>query len=78
MNCRRIEELIPLYVEGDLETGKADAVLTHTQACAHCNQIIAEYKASQDWLRSGDVPDFDDASLDALRAGAMKESGDRR
>ena len=73
MNCRRIEELIPLYIGGDLEADKADAVLAHTQACADCRELVAEYEESQNWLRSYTPPAFDDASLNDLKMGVLRE-----
>jgi hypothetical protein len=78
MNCRRIEKLIPLYVGGDLEVDKAGAVLSHTLGCARCNKLVAEYEESQRWLRSYTPPDFDDASLDDLKAGVLREINGRR
>src|SRR5690349_16318803 len=73
MNCRRIEELIPLYVEGDLDQPSAAQVRTHLQACAACQARVAEYEASQAWLRADDLPDFDEAFVDSVRLGVMNE-----
>ena len=73
MNCRRIEKLIPLYVEGDLEGEEAAAVLAHAETCGNCRELVAGYEASQRWLRSHTPPDFDDALFDAVKRGVMKE-----
>jgi hypothetical protein len=73
MNCRRIEKLIPLYVEGDLEGGEAAAVLAHAETCGNCRELVAGYEASQRWLRSHTPPDFNDALFDAVKRGVMKE-----
>ena len=73
MNCRRIEKLIPLYVEGDLEGDEAAAVLAHAETCGNCRELVAGYEASQRWLRSHTPPDFDDALFDAVKRGVMKE-----
>ncbi|HVG18042.1 MAG TPA: zf-HC2 domain-containing protein, partial [Blastocatellia bacterium] len=78
MNCRRIEKLIPLYVEGDLGVDEAGAVLSHVVACARCNNLVAEYEQSQRWLRSYTPPDFDDASLRDLKLGVLREIEGRR
>jgi hypothetical protein len=71
MNCRRIEKLIPLYVGGDLDAGKADAVLAHASTCARCGGLVAEYEQSRRWLRSYTPPDFDDASLEGLKQSVL-------
>jgi cbb3-type cytochrome oxidase subunit 3 len=73
MDCRRIEELIPLYVENDLGGQRASDVRTHLQSCAACRALADAYEASQAWLRAAEVPDFDEAFVDTIRAGVMTE-----
>lgn len=73
MNCRRMEELIPLYVEGDLGEHSASDARAHLQTCAACRARTAEYEASQAWLRATEPPDFDEAFIDTIRAGVMRE-----
>jgi len=71
MNCRRVEKLIPLYVEGDLAPGTADRLASHLDWCGRCNWLADEYKESQSWLRTSEPPEFDDAFLDNLKAGVL-------
>lgn len=73
MNCRRIEELIPLYVEGDLDQSSTAGVQAHVRSCAACRELAAEYEASQAWLHAYEVPDFDEAFVDGVRRGVMRE-----
>jgi len=73
MNCRRIEELIPLYVEGDLGEHGASDVRSHIESCEACRGLVSEYEASQAWLRAAESPDFDEAFVDTIRAGVMRE-----
>src|SRR5215216_1883021 len=73
MTCRRIEKLIPLYVEGDLNTELTEQVRSHAKSCANCNGLVAEYKESQRWLRSFEPPHFDDALLDDLKLGVLEK-----
>jgi hypothetical protein len=72
MNCRRVEKLIPLYVEGDLASGIADRLASHLEWCGRCNWLADEYKESQSWLRSSEPPEFDEASLTGLKAGVLR------
>src|ERR1044072_7409839 len=72
MNCRRIEELIPLYVECDLESGEAGRVSAHVETCESCGALVAEYESSQAWLRLNTLPDFDEAKLDDMKRGVMR------
>jgi hypothetical protein len=71
MNCRRVEKLIPLYVEGDLAPGIADRLTSHLDWCGRCNWLADEYKESQSWLRTSQSPEFDEAFLDNLKAGVL-------
>jgi len=73
MNCRRIAELIPLYVEADLAERELGRVRSHLQTCAACRAQAAEYEASQAWLRASASPDFDEAFVDTVRLGVMRE-----
>jgi len=71
MNCRRVEKLIPLYVEGDLAPGTADRLTSHLDWCGRCNWLADEYRESQGWLRTSEPPEFDEAFLDTLKAGVL-------
>jgi hypothetical protein len=71
MNCRRVEKLIPLYVEGDLASGIADRLTSHLDWCGRCNWLADEYKESQSWLRTSEPPEFDEAGLTAFKAGVL-------
>jgi hypothetical protein len=71
MNCRRVEKLIPLYVEGDLAPGIADRLTSHLDWCGRCNWLADEYRESQGWLRTSEPPEFDEAFLDNLKAGVL-------
>jgi len=72
MKCRRIEKLIPLYVGGDLAPGVADRVTSHLEWCGRCNWLADEFKESRNWLQSGEEPVFDQAALNALKAGVLR------
>jgi hypothetical protein len=73
MNCRRIEELMPLFVEGDLDAEAMQNVSIHLSACAACSQMVSEFSASQAWLRTYEVPEFDNAFFRDLQQSVMRE-----
>ena len=72
MNCRRIEELIPLYVGGDVDRRLSGEVQSHLKTCGGCAELAAEYEASRNWL-SGAPPEFDEALLADVKRGVMRE-----
>jgi hypothetical protein len=78
MECRRIEKLIPLYVEGDLDIEQTERVRSHAKSCANCSGLIAEYKESQSWLRTFAPPGFDDALFDDLKPGVLEKINEQK
>ena len=72
MNCRRVEKLIPLYVEGDLASGIADRIASHLDWCGRCNWLADEFRESQSWLRATQPPEFDETFLSSFKADALK------
>jgi hypothetical protein len=73
MNCRRIKDLIPLFVEGDLDAGIMNDVSLHLHDCAICSEMVQEYSASQAWLRTYEMPEFDNAFFMDLKQSVMQE-----
>ena len=71
MNCRSIGELIPLYIEGDLDPGRKEEVRAHLDRCEHCSRVCHQYGESQAWLRSYAPPEFDDAFFDGVRRSVL-------
>ena len=71
MNCRRIEEMIPLYIEGDLETDRALLVSAHLKSCAACSRLAGGFNESQEWLHSYTPPAFDSTFFDGLKSGVL-------
>ncbi|MEW6208999.1 MAG: zf-HC2 domain-containing protein [Acidobacteriota bacterium] len=67
MNCRRAQDLIPLYVEGDLKPSRALELASHLDSCDVCKGVMDEYAESQQWARAASEPDFDEAFFDDLR-----------
>jgi hypothetical protein len=67
MNCRRVQDLIPLYVGGDLKEGRALEVSSHLNSCELCKSVMDEFTESQQWARASSEPDFDEAFFDDLR-----------
>lgn len=72
MNCRRIEELIPLYAGGDLDRKLTGEVQTHVAKCSGCLELAAEFEASSNWL-AGATFELDEAVLADMKRGVMRE-----
>ncbi|HKA18345.1 MAG TPA: zf-HC2 domain-containing protein [Blastocatellia bacterium] len=72
MKCRRVKKLLPLYVEGDLGSNQAESITAHLDWCGQCNWLADEYKESQNWLRTNQAPEFDQAFLDSFKSTVMR------
>ncbi|SRR6266404_911925 len=72
MNCRRVEKLIPLYVEGDLESHSRERISSHLEWCGRCNWLADEFRESQSWLRSSETPAFDEPFFADLKRDVLK------
>lgn len=76
MNCKALESLIALYIEGDLSASDRGRVETHLQDCATCSQLAEDLRESQSvfkTLRTGAVKASD---LAGVRERVLNEVGD--
>lgn len=47
MNCKKMEPLLALYVEGDLGETEAEKVRSHLRNCPACGRLLKEYQRSE-------------------------------
>ncbi len=71
MNCETVMALLPLWIEGDLDSSGAGALATHLDRCEPCRAAATALRESQTWLRRGAEPPFGPADFSALRAEVM-------
>jgi hypothetical protein len=75
MQCTQAEKLIPLYAGADLPGEQTVELRNHLESCAQCQQLVAEFEASRDWLSSFAAPEFDEATLAGVRDRVLEEIG---
>ena len=73
MNCKHVQELLPLYVGRDLEENRAKQVTTHVQSCAECASSADEYRKSQRLLQLFAPPPFSEATYAGIRQRVLRE-----
>ncbi|HYM00919.1 MAG TPA: zf-HC2 domain-containing protein [Blastocatellia bacterium] len=71
MDCRKVEDKIWLYAEGDLEAAQIRKVRSHLDACQSCRKLLDAVLESQGWLKSFKSPDFDETVYRAIRRETM-------
>lgn len=69
MECKEIDELLPLYIDGELAADEASAVSAHLAGCSGCLKSLETYQALENSLSA--MPDI----LPDPRAVASKISG---
>jgi len=78
MNCRRIEQLLPLYVGGDLKSSLTAQIASHLEWCGRCNWLADDFRESQSWIRSYEAPVFNEAFVGDLKQRVLEGVAERR
>ena len=73
MNCKQVEELLPLYAGRDLEEKRATLVAEHVQTCAACARVADEYRESVQLSGQFAPPIFSEAVYAGIRQRVLRE-----
>jgi hypothetical protein len=72
MKCQVIQQLLPLYVEGDLPPRKRERVDHHLESCLGCRGLCDEYRRSQQWLHASVGPPLSGEKLESMRRAVWR------
>lgn len=75
MNCKHVQELLPLYVGRDLEEKRAQLVTAHVQSCAECAAAADEYRQTRQLLQQFAPPPFSEGVYTGIRQRVLREIG---
>src|SRR5437773_3700532 len=75
MNCKHVQELLPLYVGRDLEENYARLVTAHMQSCAKCSGLADAYRETRQLVQQFAPPQFGEAVYDGIRQQVLREIG---
>jgi anti-sigma factor RsiW len=73
MNCKQVEELLPLYVGHDLEDERAGRITAHLDTCTHCARLAEEYAEAGQLFHQFAVPQFSEATYATVRQNVLRE-----
>jgi len=73
MNCKNVQELLPLYVGRDLEEKATQTITAHLQSCADCAGAVSEYRETRQLLQQFAPPQFSEAVYDEIRQSVLSE-----
>jgi hypothetical protein len=73
MNCKHVQELLPLYVARDLEDKRAKLVTAHVKSCAKCAKSADEYHETRQLLQQFAPPPFSEAVYAGIRQRVLRE-----
>ena len=73
MNCKQLEELLPLYAGHDLDEKRARLVSEHLQICSACAQVAGEYQETVELTQQFAPPVFSDNVYASVRRRVMQQ-----
>ena len=73
MDCRRVEQILPLYVGGDVKESRARAVASHLRSCDGCRRLADEHRRGRELLQTFDAPDFGSEFFSGIRSAVLEE-----
>lgn len=73
MNCEYVEQLLPLYIGGDLEEDRSRLVSAHLETCTQCALSADEYAGANQLLQRFEPPFFSDAVYAGIRRQVLNE-----
>jgi hypothetical protein len=73
MNCKHVEELLPLYAGHDLEDESDRLIAAHLQNCTACASSARKYDQANQLLQQFESPQFSDAAYAAVRRNVLRE-----
>ena len=73
MNCKQVQELLPLYVGRDLEEKRERLVTAHVHSCAECAGAADEYRETRQLLQDFAPPSFSEDVYVGIRARVLRE-----
>jgi len=73
MNCKQIQELLPLYVGRDVEEKRAQVVTAHVQSCVECAGSVDEYRETRQLIKQFAPPLVSEAVYAGIRQRVLRE-----
>ena len=77
MNCKQIDELLPLYAGHDLDEKRSRLVSEHVQICMACARVAEEYGETVELTQSLATPVFADTAYASVRRQVMQQIEDK-
>ena len=76
MNCKQLDELLPLYAGRDLDEKRARLVSEHLQICSTCARVAGEYRDAVELAQHFAPPVFSDNVYASVRRQVMQQIED--
>ncbi|MGQ0761151.1 MAG: anti-sigma factor family protein [Acidobacteriota bacterium] len=76
MNCKQLDELLPLYAGRDLDEKRARLVSEHVQICSACARVAGEYRDAVELAQHFAPPVFSDNVYASVRRQVMQQIED--
>jgi hypothetical protein len=74
MRCRKVEKMLPLYIEQDLSAQKQKEVRDHLNLCPECYGLFEEFSYTQKLVRTFQAPSVDENFFNQVSQAVRRES----
>jgi putative zinc finger protein len=75
MKCKHVQDLLPLYIGGDLAGKRAKLVSAHMQSCLACAGTADEYRLTCELVQLFSPPEFSEDVYSEMRQSVWHEIG---
>jgi len=76
MNCKAMESLIALYIEGDIPASDLRRIESHLHGCITCSGLVDELRESQSMFKALRAGTVNSSDLAGVRSRVLNEVGD--
>ncbi len=73
MNCKHVQDLLPLYAGGDVEEKTAEILAGHLRACVECSRLAGEYRETTQMMQQLAPPQFSESVYSGIRKRVLLE-----
>lgn len=73
MNCKDVQELLPLHVGGDLAAKQAHSLSAHLENCDACSDLAIGYRESFLLTKNVETPAFSSEFYDGIRQSVLSQ-----
>lgn len=73
MSCEKYEQLISIFIDGEISPEKKSELDVHLQNCTDCSEKLEQFKNIGNMMKSANIPEWTKKSQDSIMRAVSKE-----